>query len=347
MYSRLNLMQREVSIEIEDMDKGGTALGAMFAVVGDDKTATNVGVGLLSKGFAKIMGYSAERSPYRTQLEAAAQAAQGAKRGLWQFEQPPSEQAAGTEEIDDAAQVAVTVSEVVDGSSFYVLCDSDKAGLQLVTDKMAAFSAKVGTDPVPAPAEGEEAKIWQPRKGGLCAALYGEPPVWYRAEVQSFTGKGGDRRAIVNYIDYGNSETLDLNRLRPLDADLSAIPRLAIRCSLSFLRVPSLETDYGRDAAEMLGSMVWDKPLVMQQTSMNRREKTSEVLLTLIHPDGGDTCVNVSMVSAGLARVDSYARTKSPKLQEIIKKMTELGNAAHTKHLGMFEYGDPADEYDD
>merc|ERR1719162_1625926 len=116
----------------------GTALGAMFAPLEESKEATNVGVALLSKGFAKIMGYSAERSPYRQQLESAAAAAQDAKRGLWQFEQPPAQEAEGSEETDEA-RVSVTVTEVVDGSSFYVLCDSDKASLQLVEDKMAAF----------------------------------------------------------------------------------------------------------------------------------------------------------------------------------------------------------------
>jgi len=349
-YSRLNLMQRQVTIEIEDMDKGGTALGALFAPLDESKEPTNVGVALLSKGYAKIMGYSAERSPYRQQLESAAAAAQTAKRGLWQFEQPPAQEAVGSEETDEA-RVAVTVTEVVDGSTFYVLCDSDKAGLQVVEDQMAAFGAQMGTDPVPAPApvaEGEESTAWAPRKNCLCAALYGKPAVWYRAQVTAFTGKGAERRAIVNYIDYGNSETVELNRLRSLSKELAATPRLAQACSLSFLRVPALDgpaADYGRDAAETLAALVWDKPLVMQQTSINRREKTRSVML---YVDGEvDNSVNMTMVSSGLARVDIYAKTKSTKLQEIIKKITALGEEAHTKHLGMFEYGDPADEYDE
>lgn len=343
-YSRHNLMQRDVVIEVEDMDKGGTALGAMFVTDPVSGDLINVGVYLLSKGLARIMSFSAERSPYKRQLEAAQAEAQLAKAGVWQFDQPEAED---TKEEGDSVQapVAVKISEVVDGSTFYVHCDDDAATLAAVTEKMRAFALQVGTDPVPPTpplptGEDEEARAWSPRKGSLCAALFGAPAAWYRAEVQGFAGKGEARQANVLYIDYGNSELVDLNRLRPLDASYTEIDRLALRCVLSFLTVPSLEQDYGNEAAETFGGLVWDSPLTIQQTGLNKRQKTRSVLL---YKDNGATCVNTSMVSSGFARVDQYARTpKSTKLQEVLVTLQEAGETAHTTHQGMFEYGDPA-----
>ena len=62
----MNLMQREVEIVVEEMDKGGAALGAMFAASDLEKgdSDRNVGVFLLKKGLARVVPFSAERSKY-------------------------------------------------------------------------------------------------------------------------------------------------------------------------------------------------------------------------------------------------------------------------------------------
>lgn len=56
----------------------------------------------------------------------------------------------------------------------------------------------------------------------------------------------------VFYIDYGNQEVVPYSRLRPLDPSVSAGPPLAQLCRLAYIKVPSLQEDFGQEAAEFL-----------------------------------------------------------------------------------------------
>ena len=58
----------------------------------------------------------------------------------------------------------------------------------------------------------------------------------------------------VFYIDYGNQEEVTYSQLRPLDPSVSTAPGLAQLCSLAYIKVPSLEEDYGSEAAEYLSA---------------------------------------------------------------------------------------------
>lgn len=56
----------------------------------------------------------------------------------------------------------------------------------------------------------------------------------------------------VFYIDYGNQEVVTYSQLRPIDPSMSSAPGLAQLCSFAYMKVPSLEEDYGQEAAERL-----------------------------------------------------------------------------------------------
>lgn len=57
------------------------------------------------------------------------------------------------------------------------------------------------------------------------------------------------------YIDYGNQEIIPYSQLRPLDSSVSSAPGLAQLCTLAYIKVPSLEEDFGHEAAECFSDM--------------------------------------------------------------------------------------------
>ncbi|KAM5127229.1 tudor domain-containing protein 1-like, partial [Mantella aurantiaca] len=75
-----------------------------------------------------------------------------------------------------------------------------------------------------------------PEPGGVCCAQYTGDGKWYRASVLKHTS---DDTALVGYLDFGNTETLHISALRPIDIDLLQTPFQAIQCRLAGVKPPS------------------------------------------------------------------------------------------------------------
>ena len=70
------LLQREVEIEVESMDKAGNFIGYLFV------DNTNLSLHLVQEGFAS-MHFTAEKSAYGNQIRNAEENAKNAKKRIW------------------------------------------------------------------------------------------------------------------------------------------------------------------------------------------------------------------------------------------------------------------------
>lgn len=61
-----------------------------------------------------------------------------------------------------------------------------------------------------------------------------EDNLWYRAAVTAYASED---TVLVDYMDYGNSDSIPLTRLRPIIPSLMELPAQAIRCSLAGMKV--------------------------------------------------------------------------------------------------------------
>ncbi|KAG7252427.1 hypothetical protein CRUP_004743, partial [Coryphaenoides rupestris] len=71
---------------------------------------------------------------------------------------------------------------------------------------------------------------FRPAPGTVCCSQFSDDNQWYRAQVLAYSSVD---RVAVGYIDFGNSEEVELGRLRPLSAPLLALPMQAIPCALA------------------------------------------------------------------------------------------------------------------
>ncbi|NXF17947.1 TDRD1 protein, partial [Rhodinocichla rosea] len=71
---------------------------------------------------------------------------------------------------------------------------------------------------------------FRPAAGNVCCAQFTEDNLWYRAAVTAYAS---EETVLVDYLDYGNSDSLPLTRLRPIIPSLMDLPAQAIRCSLA------------------------------------------------------------------------------------------------------------------
>ncbi|CAJ0903411.1 11706_t:CDS:2, partial [Entrophospora sp. SA101] len=164
----------------------------------------------------------------------------------------------------------------------------------------------------------------------------------YRAKIRKQLNES--KSVEVVYIDYGNSETLPLSRIRSIPDDFKQLSAQSQEAVLSFLTVPEREKDYGIEACDRFHDLVGDKKLV---ANVDYRE--NQLLhLTLYDQQPSqqsdssysiETSINAEMVRDGFAFVNKkvrYARNNASS----IKKLEELLEGTKKNRLGMFEYGD-------
>jgi staphylococcal nuclease domain-containing protein 1 len=313
-------LQHDVEIEVENVDKVGSFVGSLFV------NGENLAVSLLSRGFANIHGYSADESHYVNQLYGAEREAKTEKKGLWsdyrgdEVEQEETAANAGP----NREYIDVVVSDIISGSHFYVQKVTDEiAKLETLMSELGQYQNGRPADPA-----------FKPRVGENVSAKFTEDDCWYRGRVRRISHEGIE----VLYIDFGNSETLPSSRVRSLPENFKQLKAQAHEATLSFVKSPESEEDYGYEAIERFRDFTGNKQLV---ANVDAREG-NVLCLTLYDfrkSTSAEVSVNLDMVSEGQAFVTpkvKYARGN----ETIIKALQSAQEEAISRRRGMFEYGD-------
>ncbi|KAG8224358.1 hypothetical protein J437_LFUL004314 [Ladona fulva] len=186
-FTKKRVLQREVKIDVETMDKAGNFIGWLWI------DGANLSVMLVEAGLAKVWQTS-DHSTYTRALTEAEEKAKKLKLKLWKDyteEKSEEDKAAEEDKIKERKEnfVDVLVVEVTPELHFYAQRVDQGETLTDLTEKMRA---EINENP-PLPGS------YTPKKGELCAAKFVDD-LWYRARIEKIT----DRDAVVMYVDYGN-----------------------------------------------------------------------------------------------------------------------------------------------
>jgi len=216
---------------------------------------------------------------------------------------------------------------VIDGAHFFVQIQNDQtAGLDELVATLTNLSVNEGPGQPP----------FTPRVGELVRAQFTEDDSWYRAKILSV----GANLYSVLYIDYGNSETLPGNRIRPLPFAYQSLLAQSQEAGLAFVKAPKLESDWGRESQGHLRELAVGKKLM---ASVEYRDE-GKMHLTLGDAESG-VHINASLIRAGLARVDR--RKKRFLSLPAVTKLREEEDKARSMHVGIWQYGDAPDSDDE
>ena len=323
LFTKELVLQREVEVEVESMDKAGNFIGWLHI------DGANLSVLLVEHALSKVH-FTAERSSYYKSLLSAEEAAKQKKEKVWAHyeEQPVEEVAPMLEEKERSASYKpVFVTEITDDLHFYV--QDVETGTQL-EKLMENMRNDIASHP---PVEGSYA----PRRGEFCIAKFVDG-VRYRARVEKVESPA---KVHVFYIDYGNREILPSTRLGTLPPAFSTrvLPAQATEYAFAFIQVPQDE-DARTDAVD---SVVRD--IQNTQCLLNVEHLSAGCPhVTLQFADSkGD--VGLGLVKEGLVMVEVR---KEKQFQKVITEYLNAQESAKSARLNLWRYGDfRADDADE
>ncbi|RPB05282.1 hypothetical protein L873DRAFT_1663782 [Choiromyces venosus 120613-1] len=335
-YASRRCMQRDVEIDVTDIDRSGGFIGTMYV------NRENVAKGLVEEGLASVHHYSAEKSGNANELLAAEKRAKEAKKGLWHDWSPENDEVNGH---DSPTNVGVT-EEAIEPRTDYrdiIITNTDDQGklkVQIVGTGTSALeemmSAFKSFHLLPQNNKGLEGP---PRVGELVAAKFTDDNAFYRARVRHVNREA--KEAEVMYIDYGNSEKLPFSRLRPLSQPQFQPTKLkpqAMDALLSFIQFPTA-LHYAQESVEALNQMTNGKQLV---ANVDYIGSDGTLYLTLYDPkesDRSESSINAELVSEGLAMVAMKLRPFERAYPAKLKTLKEKEALAKEERKGMWEYG--------
>uniref|UniRef100_A0A673I4N9 Staphylococcal nuclease domain-containing protein n=1 Tax=Sinocyclocheilus rhinocerous TaxID=307959 RepID=A0A673I4N9_9TELE len=316
IFTKELVLQREVEVEVESMDKAGNFIGWLHI------EGVNLSVALVDNALSKVH-FTAERSSYYKTLLSAEETARQRKEkvSLVEIQHP---------DVDVFLNTSLKFTDLAgkcDGLHgdvhFFVILIC--AGTKLES-LMESMRGEIAAQPL---VEGS----FTPRRGDFCIAKFGDGE-WYRARIEKVESPA---KVHVYYIDYGNREILSSTRLAALSPAFSTrtLPPQATEYTFAFIQVPQDE-DARTDAVD---SVVRD----IQNTQCLLNVEYSGIVcphVTLQFADSKDD-VGLGLVKEGLVMVDVR---KEKHLQKMVTEYLNGQESAKSARLNIWRYGDFRDD---
>jgi staphylococcal nuclease domain-containing protein 1 len=339
-FATKRLTQRDVEIDVEDTDKVGGFIGALYV------NRENFAKLLLEEGFASVHAYSAEKSGNGNELFAAEKKAKDARKGIWHDYDPAQdeEEEAPTQEHKNGASNGESAAPRKQDYRDVVVTHVDESGrlklqqigktLASLNELMTAFNKfHLSSKPLDS----------APKAGDIVSAqFYGD---WYRGKVRRNDRE--NKKAEILYFDYGNSEMVKWSELRPLPAEkfgTQVVKPQAIDAGLSYVQLPSGQ--YLQDTISYLKEEVQERALVASVDYVDPKDGSLSVTLFDAKRLGEnmEDSVNAELVLEGLAMVPRKLKAWE-KGADVLGMLRKKEANAKDDHRGMWEYGDAtADE---
>uniref|UniRef100_A0ABM5FWJ1 RING finger protein 17 isoform X1 n=1 Tax=Pogona vitticeps TaxID=103695 RepID=A0ABM5FWJ1_9SAUR len=215
------------------------------------------------------------------------------------------------------AEVLAVVSYINSPDDFYI---------QLLENgpEFAAFLSKV--EEVYKNQRGASFEIICPVPGQPCVAKFDTDGIWYRAQV---IGLLGHQEVEVKYVDFGNTATINVDRMRKIKDEFLALPAKAIRCKLAHIAPCKGTEEWSSKSKVRFEELIQDKCMLCFVEEMSEDGILSVELYDTMDTTTKLSSVNNILVEENLA---SYMKSSTkmttrfhnevwdPALEEILKK---------------------------
>ncbi|GBL80625.1 Nuclease domain-containing protein 1 [Araneus ventricosus] len=307
-------LQREVQIEVENMDKAGNFIGWLWV------DNINLSESLIHEGYAEIHS-TASRSQYFRALQAAQDEAQKKKLRMWENYEPVELEP--KEEVSDRVvnYKKVTITENKEDPTdliFYAQHFDEGPKLE---ELMSDLRQELTSNP---PLVGS----YTPKKGDLCAAKYSADDQWYRAKIVKMQGN----QIQILFIDYGNRELTTSTQLASLPAKYHTLPPCAHEYALAFIKLPK-DVESAGDARVAF----YEEACTNTGLLLNVEYKNGSLpCVTLVTPEEKED-IGKRLVEKGFVLAE---KRLEKKYQKLINEYLSAQELAKKNRANLWVYGD-------
>lgn len=311
-YCNSNFLQRDIELQIFDVDKVGLFLGNARLVNNGPKQSSIEGE-LLSHGFTKLNSRFANKCPYVRELEQDQKTAQEQKIGVW------SDSSIGNKLIEPGKTYKVTIVNVYDPVTVCIQVQSDV--LNAINDGFKVAQQPVG-------------KVM---KGDLVEAIF-ENKI-YRAKVKQINDS--KQTVQLDFIDMGIEDEIPIKDLRALPPNLVTIPPQAVMVALAGLKSFKIDEEF----SDMVIDFIWKNcDGATLYAHLVYEDDVPYVILT----DGQDLTtgsLNSQLLDQGFVR--TYQDEVEAPFDKIFDDFYEIENNARNERKGAWVHGNIGDDDDD
>lgn len=164
---------------------------------------------------------------------------------------------------------------------------------------------------------------------------------WYRAKVLKSLGKG---QFEVEFIDFGNVETVTYEDMRRLNQALLSYEPQAKPSQLAFIKVQRGGNEVGDETIKVISDMALDKTVDAIITG-----DENEMLQVVLLPKGEQNwnkSLNCRLIEKGLAMMKKYDEDDET-LPEEINEWYDFEEEAKEQQIKIWQYGNNADDDSD
>ncbi|XP_055929068.1 staphylococcal nuclease domain-containing protein 1-like [Argiope bruennichi] len=313
-YTKDLCLQREVQIEVENMDKAGNFIGWLWV------DNINLSEALIREGYAEIHS-TAARSQYYRALQAAQDEAQKKKLRMWENYEPvevePKEET--KDRVVNYKKVTITENKE-DPTDLIFYAQHYDEGPKL-EELMTDLRQELSSNP---PLVGS----YTPKKGDLCAAKYSADDEWYRAKIIKMQGN----QIQILFIDYGNREFTTSTQLASLPAKYHTLQPCAHEYALAFIKLPK-DGDSAADARVAFYEETCNNAGLL----LNVEYKSGSLpYVTLVTPEEKED-IGKKLVEKGFVLAE---KRLEKKYQKLISDYLAAQEVAKKNRANLWVYGD-------
>ncbi|NWU06595.1 TDRD1 protein, partial [Cephalopterus ornatus] len=168
---------------------------------------------------------------------------------------------------------------------------------------------------------------FHPAAGNVCCAQFTEDNLIYRAAVTAYASED---TVLVDYVDYGNSDSVPLTKLRPVIPALMDLPAQAIRCSLAGVK-PPLGT-WTPEGTSFMKKLVKDKVFTVKVVDKEGSTSVVELVDTSVTP-----AINVLslLLEQGCAAEESRVALPAVTMSDVKQENEDITNIRMCKWIKL------------